>query len=460
MTTTISMRRLVVAGALTSTALALAGCSQFKNDLLAADDPDIIKPATINSPEAADALRIGALARFRDSNAGGESSWLLGGLMTDEWKSSDTFLQRNETDQRSITDNNANIQGMLRTLYRVRTNAREALAALVQYKPDPAAGLGQMYFIIGFAEMQLAEDFCNGIPLSDASTGAPEYGPPLTNAEVYAVAITHLDSALAASTGTDTLAVSVRNAATIVKARVLVDQGKFSEAATLVAGVATSFQWRSTFSLTGGNNNIWSLNTSQKRWTVGDSFDVGGIIDNAIPFASAGDPRVPVSGSTLNSSKGKGFDTSTDWVFQNLWGRTDPTPVVSGVDARLIEAEAKLKANDVAGMMTILNALRAAPQNLGAISTPVMAALPTPAAGDAAVNLFFREKAFWTFARGQRLGDLRRLIRQYNRTADHVFPSGQWFKAAGALYGSDVNMPITTDELNNPNFKGCIDRNA
>jgi hypothetical protein len=454
------MRRLVVAGALTSSALALAGCTQFKNDLLAADDPDIIKPATISSPEAADALRIGALARFRDANAGGESTWLLGGLMTDEWKSSDTFLQRNETDQRSITDNNANIQGMLRTLYRVRTNAREALGALETYKPDPASGLGQMYFIIGFAEMQLAEDFCNGIPLSDASTGTPEYGPPLTNADVYAVAITHLDSALALATGTDTLAVSVKNAALITKARVLVDQGKFSEAATTVAGVPTSYMWRSTFSLTGGNNQIWSLNTSAKRWTVGDSFDVGGIIDNAIPFASAHDPRVPVSGSTINSSKGKGFDTSTDFVFQNLWGRTDPVPVASGLDARLIEAEAKLKANDVAGMMTILNALRATAQNLGVISSPVMAALPTPAAGDPAVNLFFREKAFWTFARGQRLGDLRRLIRQYNRTADHVFPSGQWFKAAGSLYGSDVNMPITTDELNNPNFKGCIDRNA
>ena len=32
--------------------------------------------------------------------------------------------------------------------------------------------------------------------------------------------------------------------------------------------------------------------------------------------------------------------------------------MVSGIDARLIEAEAKLNANDIAGMMTILNALR------------------------------------------------------------------------------------------------------
>ena len=40
------------------------------------------------------------------------------------------------------------------------------------------------------------------------------------------------------------------------------------------------------------------------------------------------------------------------------------------------------------------------------------------------MTLFFREKAFWTFGRGQRLGDERRLVRQYGRTQDQVFPVG------------------------------------
>jgi hypothetical protein len=463
------MKRTVVAAGLLAVVLSASGCS-FKDKLLTANDPDIINPSTVNSAEAADALRIGALARFRNTVAGGESAWLLGGLLTDEWKSSDTFLQRNESDQRTVQENNANIQGMLRDIYRVRTNAREALDALNTYKPLPASGLGQMYFIIGFAELTLAENFCNGIPLGDASTGTPEYGPPLTNTQVFNQAIAHLDSALTLSAGTDTLAVSVKNAAAIAKGRVLVDLGQFNEAATAVAGVATSYQWRSTFSLTGGNNQIWSLNTSAKRWTVGDSFDVGGIINNAIPFASAKDPRVPVTGTSGGTSPaGRGFDTSTNFVFQTLWGRVDPTPVVSGIDARLIQAEARLRANDIPGMMVFLNdSLRLKPQNVGANTCPAsnappacipaMAALAAPAAGDAAVNLFFREKAFWTFGRGQRLSDSRRLIRQYSRSQDKVFPTGQFFK--GGNYGTDVNLPITTDELNNPEFKGCLDRNA
>ena len=53
----------------------------------------------------------------------------------------------------------------------------------------------------------------------------------------------------------------------------------------------------------------------------------------------------------------------------------------------------------------------------------------TPAAKDAAIDLLFREKAFWTFGRGQRLPDLRRLVRQYGRTDDQVFPTGRTSRA-------------------------------
>ena len=132
--------------------------------------------------------------------------------------------------------------------------------------------------------------------------------------------------------------------------------------------------------------------------------------------------------------------------------------VASGVDARLIQAEERLRAQDIAGMMTILNALRASPQILGGLTTPVMTTLATPTTQDAAIDLYFREKAFWTFGRGQRLGDLRRLVRQYNRTPANVFPTGDFFK--GGQYGSDMNLPIPQAEFNNQNFKGCLDRNA
>ena len=87
-----------------------------------------------------------------------------------------------------------------------------------------------------------------------------------------------------------------------------------------------------------------------------------------------------------------------------------------------------------------------------------MATLATPATKDAATSLLFREKAFWTFGRGQRLPDLRRLIRQYGRTEEQVFPSGVFFK--GGTYGTDVNFPVPSSEQVNPLFSSCLDRKA
>jgi hypothetical protein len=133
--------------------------------------------------------------------------------------------------------------------------------------------------------------------------------------------------------------------------------------------------------------------------------------------------------------------------------------MVSGIDARLIEAEARLNAPDIAGMLTILNQLRADRPSIGNFRPATMTPIATvPATQAEAVTLFFREKGFWTFGRGQRLGDLRRLIRQYGRTEDNVFPKGNYLK--GGVYGSDVNFQVPDGELVNPQFHGCIDRKA
>jgi hypothetical protein len=123
--------------------------------------------------------------------------------------------------------------------------------------------------------------------------------------------------------------------------------------------------------------------------------------------------------------------------------------VADGIEARLIEAEAQLQADDFGGMTTTLNDLR----DLQGLDP-----LAEPGTLDQAVDLLFSERAFWTFATGHRLGDMRRLIRQYGRSADQVFPVGDYIK--GGAYGDDVNLPIPVEEQNNPNAAGCLDRNA
>jgi hypothetical protein len=445
--------------------LALAlGCSTYKDQLLSPQQPGIIGPGQVGSPTAADALRIGALARLKTATvgtSGTETMYTMGGLLTDEWKSGDTFSQRVETDQRTIQTSNADVSSFYSAEQALRGAAKDAIDALTTFLPNPKANIAQMYWAIGLGEMQLAEAFCSGVPFGVTINGVPSYTQPLTTAQAFATALAHIDSGLTFATETDTFAVNTRYNLLLTKARILINQGHISDAVALTPVVPTSYRWYVTFSLTTADNPIWSFNTSQKRWVVGDSFDVTGVIQNALPFASSGDPRIPVTGTTLNSSLKVAFDNSTQLVSQTLWGQSDWVPIISGLDARLYEAEARLQASDIPGMMTILNGLRAAPQALtNKVTSPVMSPLATPATQSAATDLYFREKAFWTFSRGQRLGDLRRLIRQYGRTQDHVFPTGTFFKNGNPPYGSDVNFPVTTNENPNPNFHGCLDRNA
>ncbi|MBC8085838.1 MAG: hypothetical protein H7Z40_01120 [Phycisphaerae bacterium] len=439
----------------------MAACSSFRDDLLEPQQPGIIGPDATQSPTAADALRKGAIGRLRTATVGGESIWMLAGLMADEWKSGDTFTQRNETDQRVVQINNANVSAMYVALHRTRGAAYDALFALRSFIPDTLSKQAQMYWAMGTAELGLSENFCSGVPFGVIVDGVPSYTNPLTTAQGFALALSHLDSALSLASATDTFSVSVRRAIQLTRARTLINMGgaaNFALAATAAAAVPTNYQYLQTFSLTTADNAIWNLNNNQKRWVVGDSFDTGGRILNAIPFASAKDPRVPSTGTTINSTLFRAFDTSTWLVSQAMYGQSDPVPLVSGIDARLIEAEVRLQAADIPGMMAILNALRASPQVIGRFAIPVMPALAAPATQNAAIDLYFREKAFWAFSRGQRLSDMRRLVRQYGRDAEAVFPSGQWFKVG--TYGTDVNFPVTTDETPNPNWKGCIDRKA
>jgi hypothetical protein len=156
-----------------------------------------------------------------------------------------------------------------------------------------------------------------------------------------------------------------------------------------------------------------------------------------------------------------GFDGSTPYDGQQVFPSfNSPVPVANYVDAQLIFAESQLAAND-AGWLTTLNALRTGPTSIGAITITGMAPLTDPGTASARIDLLFRERAFWTFGRGQRVGDLRREIRVYNKTAAQVFPGeGGINPRKNSNYGPDVNLPVPQAERNNFKFGGCTDRKA
>jgi hypothetical protein len=446
------------AGGLLLTGALLTGCQAANDRFLNVVDPDIINVSDVNNSDAAIALANGVVGTFKSATGGGESTWMFGGLLADEWSTSSTFIQNDETDQRRIQYINSSVTGMLRQLYRTRTRADEAIAALQKYSPTSRALISEMFLARGFSEMQLALDFCNGIPLPVTNADPPENATPLSTQQVFQIAAKSLDSAIAYANGTDAQSVLMNRSARVTRARVALALNDYATAGTLVAGLPTGWAYQHTFSLATSTNTLWGQGLSSRRYSLGDSLEGNSrniLVANAIPFASSRDPRlgtvvIPTSGA-INGQDGLTYARTT-----NIWGQLTPVDVVNGVDARMIEAEVALKNGQVSTWLSIHNALRAAPPKLGDITPAALPALVDPGNDAARVSLHFREKAFWTFGRGQRLGDLRRLINQYGRTEANTFPQGVHYK--GGTYGTDVNLPVTQPEENNPNFKGCTDR--
>ncbi|HSQ32848.1 MAG TPA: hypothetical protein VLN49_23490 [Gemmatimonadaceae bacterium] len=439
----------------------LAACNP-KEELLSPQQPGVISPSSVTSAAAADALYVGALSRWKSSMNGGgnntEALWNWQALFTDELQSSDTFSQRNDADQRNLQNNDGVLTPIYNASQQARGRARDAIVALLAYDTSPSGKqhVGEMYLMMGYIEMEISQSFCNGIPFGETEGGIPQYTTPVTDAEGFKLAMARIDTALTYLTAPADS--TLKWAALLVKARAQVDLGDFAGAATTVAPIPTKFQYNFDYSQTTFDNEWWIMGPSVKRYTVGDSVNVAGRILNAIPFAQLNDPRV-----AANNTGTKAEDNTTTFVEVKNWGRDDPIPPLSGIDARLIEAEAKLQANDIAGMMTILNALRTSAQVIGAFKVPAMPAIATtPATKDAATDLFFREKALWQFERGYRMDDLRRLVRQYGRTQDKVFPTGPFTRngTPSGEFGTQVAFPVPDAEKSNPNFTGCIDTKA
>jgi hypothetical protein len=434
-------------------ALLATACSPTES--LEVETPDIINPADVQSPAGADAVRTGTLARFNAATTGSESLFLLGGLFADEWINGDSFIARQEIDQRVITVQNNFLTDANRVMHRARLSARQAIDLMKQYRPTaPGWQVAEMFLVEAYIENLMAEHYCNGLVFSTVVDGGEVYGSPITDDAAFAMALAHADSGLALVTGTTANDVKIKSALQVTKGRILMNLNRPADAATAVTGVATSFKYDMLHSQTTNSNGVWSMNNLAWRYSVST-----GEGTNGINFATANDPRVPVCIGGDATCRTNGVtrttkdDQSTPLHVQLVWPtRESPMAITAGIEARLIEAEAQLRANNATASLATLNAAR----------TTVTGLAPLTDAGsaDARVNQLFRERAFWLFGRGHRVGALRRLVRQYTRSANSVFPIGAWHK--GGNYGADVTIPVPQAEENNPNVPAsqtCLDRN-
>ncbi len=453
------MFRLMLAAA--ALALPLSACE----NVLEVTDPDIVTPDNLVDEVGLQTLRNGALGEFTLAySGGGQTDNIISttGLMTDEWMHSGTFTTRFQMEVRNMPDDNGSLAGVFRRLQQAR-NSLESTASKLQAGTNAATDgrIAEMLMYAGFTYLAFGENYCNGVPFSlQPETGETEFGSPETNVQIFDRAIARFNSTLAESAASD----DVANAARVGLGRALVNKGDYAAAASAVASVADGFVKVHNHSSNSANqrNSIFEYNVRIGRWSLGDSEGI-----NGLNFRTAGDPRIQSAlceGCAFDKSEQvPGTPNLTDnWWLTNYTTRDDPVRLATGIEARLIEAEALLSAGDAPGWLAKLNGLRAQYPALASIvrgdPAGTLAPLADPGTLDSRIDLHFRERAFWLFSTGSRLGDMRRLIRQYGRDSETVFPTGPYWKP-GANYATDVNLPVPLDEENNPNFTGCLDRN-
>lgn len=443
--TTLS-RRVFPAGLVAATLLTF-GC---KTDTLNITNPDVLNVADYNTPVGATPLRNGAVQDFAVVFSGTQDGFVMStGNMADEIQATDTFDDRLFPNQRSMTTTLPNMDTYYLNMHRARAGTTRAIGVWLQFKPAQKDTISELYALRGYVEDMFAEGYCSGVPFSQEDGVTKTYGKPQTTTEMLTRSVASFDTALVNAQGA-----SYKNLAAIGRARALLNLGQYAAAAAAVAAVPTNYTYKVYHSsaTTRQENGIWrGTAVSGSRYMVGTLEGT-----NGLPFLQTpADPRVPWVPSNRT-----GFDgTTKNMPTQMKYTQTSSVTLADGIEARLIELEAKLQSGTQAdrdALFAGLNALRAT-----GMATPIAPLAASPQTAAAAVNMLFSERAYWMWLTGHRLGDLRRLIRQYGRDANSVFPTGPVVtRPAGTVYGNDVNFPVPFDETNNPLFTGCIDRKA
>lgn len=523
--------------------LLLTGCSL--DGLLKSDQlpPNVTDPAVTQTPEGAIAAYKGTLAVFRAAFGSAGAFVVQAGSLSDEL----TTPSGGDVDRRLLLESSDHELGSsYRLLNAVRADAGQAIGLLTHYVPDQSPLVSHAYALEAYAEVFLAELFCSGIPLSTVDYGGDfTYRPGSSTTEVLTHAQALFDTALTLA-GDSTRFLHL---AELGKARARLALGDYAGAAALVAAIPDAYKYEINYTdAAGAAGRLLGANFAAVIPGGSVNYSVADVEGgNGLDYRTSGDPRTPTSPLTYTLGS-----TTYTWYHPDTYNQLGSSPMVlaSGVEARLIEAEAALQANPDNGVwLTKLNTLRTAglvtvppdtvhdtlgvtgcnantshlcgangvsggtfqmPSGYSLADSPTLypitaelkqyclanssyapcandsttvrlyvrpsydywsagsggvtnlAPFSDPGSAAGQVDLLFRERAFWLYLTGHRQGDLRRLIRQYGRTQQHVYPVGPYpVGLVGEQYGSDVTAPIPTAErTSNPLFTGCASRGA
>lgn len=442
-------------------ALPLAACNL--DEALSIDNPYTVTPGTARDTVNLYNTYAGARARFATAIGGRqnrEGGYVLQtATFTDEMVDSDGFATRQALDRRRPGESNGAVYDPYSFLQQARAEATNAAALFATTSQAGSDLHANLYNVIGYAELMLAEAFCSGIPLSLVDNNGqflPSAGQPTSAVLDSAIAAFDKAASLGASYPTEV------NLARVGKARALMFKGDYTGAAAVAATVPTSFVYYVEYNglAQDSYNAIEELANEEKRWST---VDMEGT--NGLAFMSAHDPRTPwgKADGTLYAPNGDGATSAADGQihFSQLVypSRDSDIRLASGMEARYIQAEAALKATNPVLALDFVNQARAANNAYVPAGTPLGALTSAQFGADAATQArtLFRERGFSLWLTGHRLGDLRRMQKYFGFAANTIWPVGT--DRRGDAYGTDVVLTIPAEERNNPLYTGCIDMN-
>lgn len=325
---------------------------------------------------------------------------------------------------------------------RARWLAEETLRRLEAAGPPPTGSLQTpvqyanilqlAYVYAGYANRLLGENMCAAV--IDGSAELP-VNTFFTRAESL------FTKALAVTGGTPATMTTLNGAAYAGRAAARVFLNKWNEAVADAGQVATTFVYNMPYFNIGSddqrNRIAWSIgNTPYRAHTQWSTW--------YYDYRTAtNDPRVPITITTLQGDAAiECCGRVSFWPEAKHNTSASPIRLASGREMRLIEAEAKLRASDLAGGMAAINAVRSA-----AGTTAVTATTLTEA-----WRLLKKERGIELWLEARRLGDMRRW--KAENTPGALDPLEQ-VGTASHLKQQDLCFPIGRSEREtNPNLRG------
>lgn len=422
--------------------LGLAACD------LGVFNPQRIEESDLAIPEAIPAIVNGARYSFGLATTiqGAGGVYTVSAALTDELTHVGSWVPPRDISNGEPGNASPENQSHWNFTSRARWQAEDAIDKVSALVSDPSSNdwVATAALYAGFSNRVLGDMFC------EAVIDGGELQP---HTAFYERALGHffLVDSIAGASGNAAL----RDAAYAGRAQIYAMLGRWSDAVADAGKVATDFVYAQPHS-----DNSDSENNGVYNWAgiAGGQYSVWGTpfaewgLDLSGDQVSEGDPRVPYR-SLSGTSDGNpveligGDNRRPFWFAQKYTSRNDAIPIAKGTEMRLIEAEARLRSNDVPGAVAAINEVRAFHGLADAAAANV----------DEAWQLLMKERGIELWLEGRRLADLRRWaaepsIRSYIQTTavrgEATEGGAEADPRVNVLEADPFCLRIGTDEIN------------